>query len=195
MSGNVDKQQGPGRPRCIECQQAVQKAALEILAERGYKGVTLQRIAQRAGVGRQTLYRWWNSKAEIVLEAFAEKAGEDIPTPDTGSVRQDLTSLIKASGRTLETGSAATVLGLLAEALLDPDFAHKFWEHFQERRREVLKSILAKGIERGELPPDLDKDFWADIVFGSLLYRLYTRNAPIDETFGRDLAVLLPVRR
>ena len=182
----------PGRPRSPESHKAVLDAAMSILIESGYQGLNFQSIAERAGVGRQTLYRWWDSKADIALEAFAERTDQDIPVPDTGSVRQDLIELVEISGRVLKQVSAPIVLGLLAEAALDEEFAKKFWNEFQQRRRRVVKNILSRGIERGQLPADLDLDFWADIVFGAMLYRLYSRNGPIDGRFGRQLAEILP---
>ena len=78
----------PGRPRSEDSHQAVLAAAMEILKEEGYSGLTLQNIARKAGVGRQTLYRWWDSKADIALEAFAERTSHDVPIPDTGSVKK-----------------------------------------------------------------------------------------------------------
>lgn len=165
---------------------------MEILIENGYRALTLQKIAQRAGVGRQTLYRWWRCKADIVLEAFARRTAREIPPPDTGRAGSDLVQLMEESGAVLKHVSGPIVLGLLAEAALDDEFAAKFWQRFQSQRREVVKIILARGIARGELPLDLDPEFWADLFFGGLLYRLIGRRAPIDRSFGEKLAKLLP---
>ena len=183
----------PGRPRSEDSHQAVLVAAMEILKEEGYSGLTLQNIARKAGVGHQTLYRWWDSKADIALEAFAERTSHDVPIPDTGSVKNDLIELIETSGQAIREFSGPIVLGLVAEAALDEKFAAKFWQKFQLTRRKVLSEILTRGIKRGELPPDLDQELWADLVFGSLIYRLFSRNAPIEREFGKKLAELLPV--
>jgi AcrR family transcriptional regulator len=186
------KQRGPGRPRSQASHDAILDATMEILVETGYHALTLQKIAERAGVGRQTLYRWWGSKADIVLEAFSRRTAQDIPPPDTGRAGSDLVQLMVESGEVLKNISGPIVLGLLAEAALDEEFAAKFWKHFQSQRRAVLKNILARGIGRGELPSDLDLEFWADLFFGGLLYRLVGRWAPIDRSFGEELAKLLP---
>jgi AcrR family transcriptional regulator len=186
------KQRGPGRPRSQASYNAILDATMEILIETGYRALTLQKIADRAGVGRQTLYRWWGSKADIVLEAFSRRTAQEIPPPDTGRAGSDLVQLMEESGEVLNNASGPIVLGLLAEAALNEQFAEKFWKLFQLRRRAVLKNILARGIERGELPSDLDLEFWADLFFGGLLYRLVGRWAPIDQSFGKNLAKLLP---
>ena len=168
---------------------------MEILLEDGYRALTLQKIAQRAGVGRQTLYRWWRCKADIALEALSRRTAHEIPPPDTGRAASDLVQLMEESGAVLKKDSGPIVLGLLAEASLDEEFAAKFWKHFQSRRRQVVKDILARGIARGELPPGLDPEFWADLFFGGLLYRLVGRQAFIDRSFGEKLAELLPTNQ
>lgn len=186
------ERQGPGRPRSQASHDAILDATMEILIETGYRDLTLQKIAARAGVGRQTLYRWWGSKADIVLEAFSRRTAQEIPAPDTGRVRSDLVQLMEESGKVLKKVSGPIVLGLLAEAALDEAFAAKFWKLFQSQRRAVVKNILARAIKRGELPPNLDLEFWADLFFGGLLYRLVGRQTPIDRSFGEKLAKLLP---
>ena len=143
----MDKKQGPGRPRSQACHDAILDAAVEILIDTGYRGLTLHKIAARAGVGRQTLYRWWGSKADIVLEAFARRTAQDIPVPDTGRAKSDLVQLMEESGAVLKDVSGPIVLGLLAEAALDGEFAVKFWKFFQSRRRKVVREILARGID------------------------------------------------
>lgn len=183
---------GPGRPRSQTSHDAILDATMEILIEAGYRSLSLQKIAERAGVGRQTLYRWWRCKADIVLEAFSRRTAQDIPIPDTGRAKSDLVRLMEDSGVVLKNSSGPIVLGLFAEAALDDEFAKKFWKRFQVKRREVVKTILSRGIERGELPSDLDVEFWADLFFGGLLYRLVGRQAPIDRSFGEKLSRLLP---
>ena len=165
---------------------------MEILIETGSRALTLQKIAERAGLGRQTLYRWWGSKADIVLEAFSRRTAQDPPPPDTGRAESDLVQLMEDSGTVLRNFSGPIVLELLAEAALDNEFAQKFWKRFQSRRREVVKNVLSRGIKRGELPLDIDLEFWADFFFGGMLYRLVSRQAPIGRSFGEKLAKLLP---
>ena len=94
------------------------------------------------------------------------------------ALKNDLIELIETSGQAIREFSGPIVLGLVAEAALDEKFAAKFWQKFQLTRRKVLSEILTRGIKRGELPPDLDQELWADLVFGSLIYRLFSRNAP-----------------
>lgn len=96
------------------------------------------------------------------------------------------------SGAVIKRVSGPILLALIAETILDDEFAAKFWKIFQSRRRAVINNILSRGIERGELPLGLDIEFWTDLFFGGPIYRLVTRPAPIDRSFGGKPAKLLP---
>src|ERR1700722_14755802 len=89
----------PGRPRSEQSRQAILVATLELVTEVGYAGLTIEGIAARAGVGKQTIYRWWGTKADVLLEAGAVKADVQIPTDDRGSYAADLHAFLEASYR------------------------------------------------------------------------------------------------
>ena len=95
-----------------------------MLETQGYQALTIEGIAQKAGVGKQTIYRWWSSKAAIVMEAYTQKASQRIPLPDTGSVCLDVQELLERLFTILTTSSAGKVVAsLIAEAQLDSEFA------------------------------------------------------------------------
>ena len=129
-------------------------AALELAAEIGYGRLTIEGIATRAGVGKQTIYRWWPSKADILLEAGAAKADLHVPVTDHGSYRADLRVFLEASYRMASYPGLADLLrALMAEAQIDPEFGDRFRAAFLERRREALAVIIDRARERGDLPP------------------------------------------
>lgn len=179
----------PGRPRSEAARRAILDAASGELNERGYAALTIQGIAQRAGVGKQTVYRWWPSKADIVLEALVEVAEARIVMPDTGALPTDLTAFLKATFR--QRGQRPVLLGLMAEALLDPAFARKFRDRFLFSRRAVLRAILDRAAARGEIAADVDPELLIDVVYGVLWYRLMLDHAPLTEEAGERLADLV----
>jgi AcrR family transcriptional regulator len=160
-----DDARRPGRPRDERAREAIHAAALELLAKDGYGALTIDAIARRAGVGRQTIYRWWSSKADVVLEALSAEA-------DAAVVATSLRTFLRATFASA-TRFAPMLTGLMAHAQLDPAFHDRFVAEFIERRR----TALAEHIE-AELP-GLDPALAADVVFGALWYRLLTRSPAV----------------
>ncbi len=179
----------PGRPRSQTARKAILAGALEELADHGYAAVTIEGIAARAGTGKQTIYRWWRSKADVVLDALLDVVAERIAVPDEGGLAADLDAFLVATFR--QRGQRPILVGLMAQAVLDPEFATVFRERFLFGRRAVLRGILARAVERGELEPDEDLELLIDVVFGVVWYRLLVDHAPLSEAAGHQLAALL----
>ncbi len=183
-----------GRPRSTLCHHAILRATKELLGERRYSDVTMEGIAERAGVAKQTLYKWWPSKARLAMEAWTALANSKIRTPETGQASSDLLQLARDTCRVLSrTNIGQTVAGLIAEAQSDPELAVEFRETYIGARRRVAAGVLEAGIARGELRPDIDVQEVLDLMYGPIWYRLLLRNAPLDDRFARSLvAHLLP---
>ncbi len=168
--------------------QAILAATVELLETEGYKALTIEGIAQKAGVGKQTIYRWWPSKAAIVMEAYTQKASERIPLPDRGSVYLDLQELLKRLFLVLTTTSAGAVMSsLMAEAQIDAEFAQTFRDGFIATRRQVMRELLERGRDRGELRADVDLELVIDALYGSMWYRLLNKHAPLNNQFAEEL--------
>ncbi|MGH3212219.1 MAG: TetR/AcrR family transcriptional regulator [Trebonia sp.] len=184
----------PGRPRSEASRQAILAAAMALAAEVGYSGLTTEAIAARAGVGKQTIYRWWPSKADVLLEAGAAKADLYVPVTDHGSYRGDLRAFLEASYALGNLPQLAEVLrALMAEAQLDREFGDRFRVSFLERRRDALGVITSRARERGDLPGHPDPAIVADIVFGVIWYRTLATRLPFDAALVDDLiSVLAP---
>ncbi|MEV0198466.1 TetR/AcrR family transcriptional regulator [Nonomuraea sp. NPDC050691] len=180
---------GPGRPRSEAARQAILTAAMLDLEEHGYAALTMQGIAARAGVGKQTVYRWWSSKADVVLEALIDRAESIVTVPDEGTLDGDLSAFLDATFR--EHGLRRVLTGLMAQALLDPEFAKAFRDRFLFSRRAALRQILDRAAARGEIPADVDRELLIDVVYGVLWYRLMLDHAPLGEPVGRELTGLL----
>jgi AcrR family transcriptional regulator len=167
-------------------------AALSLATEAGYAGLTIEGIAARAGVGKQTIYRWWPAKADVLLEAGAAKADLQVPVTDHGSYRADLRAFLEASYAMGNQPQFAGLLrALMAEAQLDPEFGKRFRAGFLERRREALAVITGRARERGDLPDRPDPETVADIVFGTIWYRILATRQPFDGGLADDLIDVL----
>jgi AcrR family transcriptional regulator len=165
---------------------------LALAAEVGYGRLTIEGIAARAGVGKQTIYRWWPSKADILLEAGAAKADLHVPVTDYGSYRADLRAFLEASYRMASFPALADLLrALIAEAQIDPEFGDRFRAAFLQRRRDALAVITDRARERGDLPARPDPGTVADIVFGSIWYRTLATRQPLDAALVDNLVGLL----
>jgi AcrR family transcriptional regulator len=188
----VNAARTPGRPRSETARQAILVAALGLVAETGYAGMTIEGIAARAGVGKQTIYRWWPSKADVLLEAGATKAELHVPVTDNGSYRSDLRAFLQASYRLANRQPLADLLrSLMAEAQINPEFGSRFRSAFLERRRDALAIIIDRARERGDLPDRPDPGTTADIVFGTIWYRILATRQPFDSNLVDDLVDLL----
>jgi AcrR family transcriptional regulator len=181
----------PGRPRSSTSHTAILAAALKLLRKKGYRSVTIEGIAAEAGVGKQTIYRWWPSKAAVVLEAFARYTAGRITMPDTGDVKGDMEALLVQAFDMLTRESGQLVRSLISEALLDDEFAVSMRDIFIASRRSVLREILNKGIERGEVATDADIELIIDLIYGPMWYRLLNNHAPLDLLFAKKLSKII----
>jgi len=178
-----------GRPRSETVRQAILAAAIDELEENGYARLTVDAIAARAGAGKQTVYRWWPSKADVVLDALLEKVAVTITVPDEGSLEADLLAFLGATFR--QRGQRPILIGLMAQALLDPVFATAFRDRFLFSRRAALRGILERAAARGEINQEVDPELLIDVVYGVLWYRLMLDHAPLNEAAGRELTSLV----
>ncbi|WP_329064819.1 TetR/AcrR family transcriptional regulator [Amycolatopsis sp. NBC_01480] len=188
----TDQPPRPGRKRSEQSRDAILAATLELIVEVGYAGLTVEGIAARSGAGKQTVYRWWPSKADVLMEALATKADLIVPVPDHGSFAEDLREFLVA---TFALGTkqpvSDTLRALMAQAQLDPVFGDRFREDFLSRRREVLDRIVTRAVERDELPDGLKRGTVLDVVFGTLWYRLLATHEPLGPELADELVALL----
>lgn len=177
-----------GRPRSEAADSAILEAAVALLDECGYGPMTVDDIAARANVGKQTIYRRWPSKAAVVLEALTRRTAGEVIAPDTGSVREDVRTLLRSAFAVLRSGRQSVVVSLMAEAQGSEEFATAFREMFIAPRRAVLADLIQRGVRRGELDASLDVEFMIDLIYGPMWYRLLNRHAPIDDAFADQLS-------
>jgi AcrR family transcriptional regulator len=165
------ERRGVGRPRSAKSHQAILDATLEVVAEEGIQGASIEAIAARAGVGKTTIYRRWSSKEELILDAVRELNAER-EIPDTGDVRQDLISWMDDFARFRQAHPLAEPLmyRLLGEAHAHPEFLRILSERVFAPRGEYLLNLLKQAQARGEIDPGLDPAFVASLIGGPFLY-------------------------
>lgn len=169
--------------------RAIIDATKELLDQQGYVATSVDQIARRAGVGKQTIYRWWPNKAAVVLEAHAEQAAERIPMPDTGELRGDLRAIAASFTHNLSDTTVGRVcVQLIGEAQVDEAFADAYREVFVTQRRASVRELLERGRRRGEVRDDVDTELALDLFFGPIWYRRLVRHAPLTRDFAHDLA-------
>jgi AcrR family transcriptional regulator len=163
---------GPGRPRDARHDDAILEATLEILLDRGYRGVTIEGVATRAGVGRPTVYRRWPSKPALVVAALVRSARLAVPLRNTGSLRRDLIAVQRHQVELMSAPEARRVTaGLVADLADDPELAETYVTQYLAPRRATVWQVLQRGVDRGELDADADFAFIYDLLVGPLFMR------------------------
>jgi len=177
------------RPRSAESHAAILQAALELVVEDGLRGTTIEGIAARAGVGKATIYRRWKTKEELFIEALRTVAFP-LPDPDTGSLRGDVEAIIAFNLEHATRNAALLMPRLMVEAADDPDLFAVMQDVLVEPRRAVLRTILRRGVERGEVRDDVDPEAAIDLLIGPFIYAVLVTGADLREVAARMQPVL-----
>jgi AcrR family transcriptional regulator len=166
-----DTARRPGRPRSERAEQAIIDATIEAIGERGIDGVHCEDVAARAGVGKATLYRRWPGKEDLLIAAFASMR-RPLPQPRGDSVRDDLIALLTVVAEDADDPRYAQQYALLHGAVERyPRLVARYKERVVEPRRELVRSVLRRGIETGELRRDTDVEVAMLLLTGSVMAR------------------------
>ncbi len=179
----ADEKPRRGRPRCLIRRHAVLESSLVLLGERGFRGVTMEAIAEHAGVGKVTLYRHWPSKAAIFMDAFLAKQQAEVPFGDTGSALDDLRIGMLSLMKLFRGPMGPQVAGLIAEGILDPEVGEILRTRWVRPRRAEAAKIVQRGIDAGQLPKDCDAEALLDALYGPIYLRLMLGHEKIDRAF------------
>lgn len=180
-----------GRPREARADRAILGAALELMAEQGIARLRVDDVAARARVGKATIYRRFATKDDLITAAVSRLVRE-IAVPDTGSTRNDL-QLLMSEAVELYTGPLAPRLmpDLVSEMGRNPELAAAVRGGFLTARRDALRAVLARGVERGDLRSDVDDELALDVLGGPLFYRLLVTGGPIDQHLAESVVELI----
>jgi AcrR family transcriptional regulator len=187
----VSAARAPGRPRSAEADAAIIRATLEALREEGFRGLSVESVRQRSGVGKATIYRRFPDKQSLVRAAIASLNPDVGDPPDTGTLRGDLLEVFNITYESaLDRRTATFAPRLLAESTADPEMHAIFRGALIDPRREGMRRILRRGIARGELPEDADLELIIDMLAGPVIYRMLIDGGTLDGVAGRLEALL-----
>ena len=186
-----------GRKRDHTRDPEILDAALDVLAETGYDGMTIDMVAARAKAGKATLYRRWASKSELVLDAVACMKSTDVDLaspPDTGTLRGDLVALVKTPTIRESERKLKVMAGIVSMIARDPELAAAAQEALVEPRAAANRIIFQRAIDRGEIPADVDIDRLCLIGPAMVAYRTLMLRKPVDREFmiGNIDRIILP---
>ncbi len=161
------------RPRVEgDREREILDAALEVLSEVGYDRLTMDAVAQRAKASKATLYRRWNSKAMLVVDALASQKASP-PVPDSGDLRTDLLAAFCGMGGLTDHDTTSTFGAVMTALTTDPEFAHEFRTRVLQPKAQLSRQIFQRAVDRGQVRDDLDLDLVAPALAGIVLHRLF----------------------
>ncbi|MCB5164424.1 TetR/AcrR family transcriptional regulator [Streptomyces bambusae] len=180
-----------GRPRDPRTHEAILRATVELVTESGYAGTSIGAVAGRAGVGKDTVYRRWSGKPELVFEAVFTTT-ERAPVPDTGTLAGDLAALVRGLVEEFRAPAAAAALpGLLADFAADPVLSGRIRGDFLAPAKERLLIVFERAVLRGETAPDTPVDLVLDTLAGAVLFHVGLIGEQPDGQLAEKLAAIV----
>jgi AcrR family transcriptional regulator len=181
----------PGRPRNQKKRQIILRVSNELLKEQGIATMTIEAVAARSGVAKTTIYRWWPTKGALAIEGFLAEMSPKLTYSDSGSTLVDLKKQLLRVVATFRSKPGLVIASLIAEAQRDPDTMTAFLQGYVLPRREVGKKVFLRGIERGELRPNLDVEAAIDALYGPLYYRLLIGRNQLTEVWANKFVDII----
>jgi AcrR family transcriptional regulator len=188
-----------GRPRSetAASHAAIMDAVYELLKTKSVRDLSMDAIAKRANVGKPTLYKWWPSKAALILAMFHERIVRQSEAPVAATAEEVIRAKMRRLIREVNGLFGKVVADLIAEGQSDPSILRDFYERHVNLRRASAVADIERGKLAGEFSADTDPELLVEAIFGPVYYRLLLRFAPLTEKYGNDLIdqVLLGVRK
>lgn len=178
----------PGRSRSDASRIAILNAALKLLETIPLQQVTIEAIAREAEVGKATIYRWWSSKASIVIDAFVLNHTAHVPMPEGLSARETLYRHVHLLIEQYGGWHGRLVAQILAEGQSDPAVLREFRERFVHGRRAMVQELIEAGRRSGEFRTDIDVNIQSEMLYAPIYFRLMVQHLPLDKQFADMLS-------
>jgi AcrR family transcriptional regulator len=169
---SAQETKGRGRHRSVEAETSILKAALYLLERKSLREVTTDAIAQRAGVSKATIYKWWPKKSMVALDAYLGGMNARVTMPDTGSAVDDFSLQLKSVIAFYKSPLGRLFCQFIAEGQSDPKFLALFRERFLYARRDAARVMWKRGVMRGDIRGDVDSEIVLDLIYGPMIFRL-----------------------
>jgi AcrR family transcriptional regulator len=178
-----------GRPplKAAASHAAIMNAVYALLQEKPVGDLTIEEVAKRAKVGKPTIYKWWSTKATLVLAMLCERMAPNLETPTMLTAEESLRLRVRRLIDAFNGPFGKTVAGLIAEGQSEPAVLQEFFERWVGPRRNATIADLERGKNAGELRSETEPELLNDAIFGALYYRLLLRSGPLTRRFGEDL--------
>src|ERR1039457_738818 len=186
-----DDARKPGRPRDEAVREKIVRAAVELMEEAGYARVTCDAIAERAGAGKATIYRWWPNKAAVVIDAFVESVTPELPNQKLSCLEEYVTVHMRRFAKVLMGSKGRFLAAVIAAAQDDAEVAGALLSHWLKPRRAVSRKILREYRAEGQLSKDLNLEQVLDAMYGPLHFVLLVRHAKLATAYAESLAALV----
>ncbi len=168
--------------------RAILDAALELATELGYQKLTIESVAARAGVGKQTIYRWWPSKGAVLFDALLARTQDTDGAgalPDTGDLAADLKAVLRATvAEFADPAFSGPIRALTVELAQDPELAEQYQERLDRPMRELKKARLRAAQDAGALRAGADLEVLADLLFAPIAQRWLLRTGPLTPEYA-----------
>ncbi len=186
MFTNPDIRRRAGRPRSEITRVNILQATIHLLQHETVQSLTIEAIARQAGVGKATIYRWWDSKALVVIDAFIEYHVMRTPMPHDRPPADALAVHFTALVHEYAGWSGRIVAQIIAEGQSDPAVLREFRERFHYGRRAVVREVLEQWRREGSIPAPTDIEVLGDLIYAPIYMRLLLGHSPLDDTFIRS---------
>src|SRR5262249_14149224 len=175
----------PATGRAGRSEKAILEAAEALIAERGVDGRTIEGVAARAGVAKTTSYRRWRDKEELALAILVDTTAKITAPPDVGDTRKELLTFVRTAKRVVKPGG---IVRELASAIATkPHLSRTYRERIVDLRLAEIKTVIDRGIARGDLRPDPTWRLAHEMLIGPLFYRLLFSGAPLDNKHANEI--------
>ena len=178
-----------GRPpsEMAASHDAIMDAVYALLQKKSVRDLTMEEVAKRAKVGKPTLYKWWPTKATLVLAMLCERMAPNLEKPTGLSAEESLRFRVRRLIDAFNGPFGKIVAGLIAEGQSEPAILQEFFERWVSPRRTATIADLQRGKNAGELRPETEPELLNDAIFGAIYYRLLLRSGPLTRRFGEEL--------
>jgi AcrR family transcriptional regulator len=166
---------------------AIIDAVYALLQEKSVRDLTMEAVAKRAKVGKPTLYKWWPTKATLVLAMLCERMAPNLEKPTGRSAEESLRFRVRRLIDALNGPFGKIVAGLIAEGQSEPAVLQEFFDRWVSPRRNATIADLQRGKNAGELRSEIEPELLNDAIFGAIYYRLLLRSGPLTKRFGEEL--------
>ena len=178
-----------GRPpsKMAASHDAIMDAVYALLQKKSVRDLTMEEVAKRARVGKPTIYKWWPTKAKLVLAMLCERMALNLDMPMGRTAEESLRLRVRRLIDAFNGPFGRIVAGLIAEGQGEPAILQEFFDRWVSPRRNATIADLERGKNAGELRPETEPQLLNDAIFGAIYYRLLLRSGPLTRRFGEDL--------